>query len=176
MFRRPALSRLVTAAGVVLAALLTVLATSGMARAHGGPIALEVQGDGGQGVTAAVSYARDHHPVEVEVDLSFTAVSAEGDTLGPVPMVASNEGRGFYVSTKKLPVGKWTVTMSATHPSAATKTVAVESAVLPPANRPAPAPSGMPAAAVVAGAAAIVAVLAAAAFFGSVALRRRRTA
>lgn len=170
-------ARLGTAAGVFLAALLAVLATTGMARAHGGPIALEVQGDGGQGVTATVSYVRDHHPVPVQVDLVYTAVSADGaTTVGPVEMVASNEGRGFYVSKEKLPVGTWTVTMSATEPSPASTTASVESAVLPPVSAPAPAPSGPPTMAVVAGAAAVVAVLGAVAFFGVVVLRRRRTA
>jgi hypothetical protein len=162
-------------AGVVLAAVLAVLATTGMARAHGGPIAVDVQGDGGQGVTAAASYVRDHHPVPVEMDLKFTAVSAGGKTLGPITMKASDEGRGFYVSTKKLPVGKWTVTMTATFPSPATKTVSVSSAILPPAPAPA-APRGLSAMAVVAGSAAVVAVLAAIAFFGVVLIRRRATA
>jgi hypothetical protein len=164
------LRRLALLVGAVLA---TVLATTGMARAHGGPIAIEVQGDGGQGVTAAASYVRDHHPVPVEMDLKFTAVSAAGKTMGPVTMKASNEGRGFYVSTKKLPVGKWTVTMTATFPSAATKTASVDSAILPPPPAP-PAPRGVPAMAIVAGSAAVVAVLAAMAFFGAVLIRRRR--
>ncbi len=169
------LRRCATLAGVVLAGLLAVLATTGMARAHGGPIALEVQGDGGQGVTATVTYQRDHHPVTEQVDMTFTAVSADGDTVGPVPMTASNEGRSFYVSTTPLPVGRWTVTVTATHPSPATKTVAVTAKVLPAPPAPAPpAPSGLPAAAVVGGAAAIVAVLAGAAFLATAALRRRR--
>lgn len=164
------LRRLAFLAGAVL---LAVLATTGMARAHGGPIAIEVAGDGGQGVTVAASYERDHHPVPVEMDLAFTAVSADGHTLGPVKMRASDEGRGFYVSTKKLPVGKWTVTMTATFPSAATKTVSVDSAVLPPPAAP-PASHGLSTMAVVAGSAAVVAVLAAVAFFGTVLVRRRR--
>jgi hypothetical protein len=166
--------RLVTLAGVVLATLLAVLATTGMARAHGGPIALEVQGDGGQGVTTTVSYVRDHHPVSVQVDLSFTAVSDKGRTVGPFPLVAANEGQSFYVSKEPLPVGRWTVTVSATHPSPATKTVAVTAATLPPLLAPAPAPQGLPPMAVVAGAAAVVALLAGIAFFGTVLLRRRR--
>jgi hypothetical protein len=170
------LRRLRTPAAVVLAAVLAVLATTGMARAHGGPIALEVQGDGGQGVTAAVSYARDHHPVPVEVDLAFTAVSEKGRTVGPIRMVASNEGQGFYISTKKLPVGTWTVTMTATTPSPATKTVAVDAAVLPPPSAPTAAASGLPTMALVAGGVAAVAILAAAGFFGTVVLRRRRAA
>ena len=157
---------------LVGAVLLTVLATTGMSRAHGGPIAIEVQGDGGQGVTAAASYVRDHHPVPVEMDLKFTAVSADGDTLGPVPMKASNEGRGFYLGTKKLPVGKWTVTMTATFPSPATRTVTVDSAAPPPPAPP--APQGPPLMAIVAGSAAAVVVVAAIAFFGAVLIRRRR--
>jgi hypothetical protein len=171
------LRRLTTAAGVVLAALLTVLSTAGMAAAHGGPIALDVQGDGGQGVTTAVSYARDHHAVPVQVDLSLTAISPGGKTFGPIRMVASNEGQGFYISPDELPPGKWTVTVSASQPSPATKTVAVTSAVLPTASgQHAAASSGLPTIAVVAGSVAIAALLGAIAFVGIVLARRRRTA
>ncbi|MET0237080.1 MAG: hypothetical protein ABW224_20695 [Kibdelosporangium sp.] len=117
---------------MVLAALLTVLA-AGTAHAHGGPIKLEVSSDGGQGVNATVSYKNDGHMVTDEVKLSYTAVAADGQTAGPVRMIASAEGQAFYVSEKPLPVGKWTVTVTATQPSPAQQTVAVTSAALPAA-------------------------------------------
>jgi hypothetical protein len=160
----------------IAAVLLAVVAMTGMASAHGGPIALDVRGDGGQGVTVTVSDARDHHPVETQVDLSFTAVNAQGRTVGPVALVASNEGRGFYVSEEPLPVGRWTVTVTATRPSPATKTVSISAVVLPPVSNPAPAPGGLPAMAVVLGSAAIAAVLAVVGFFGAALIRRRRAA
>jgi len=157
------------------AVLLTVLTTTGMARAHGGPITIEVQGDGGQGVTAAATYVRDHHPVPVEMDLAFTAIDATGKAVGPIKMKASNEGRGFYLSTKELPVGKWTVTMTATFPEKVTKTAPVNSAILPPQQPEAPATQTLPTMAIVAGSAAAIAIIAAMAFFGAVLIRRRRT-
>jgi hypothetical protein len=114
---------------VVVAALLT----AGPAAAHGGPIRLEVQGDGGQGVNASVIYQNDGHMVTDEVVLSYTAVTADGRTAGPVRMIASAEGQAFYQGEKPLPLGTWTVTVTATKPSSAQKTVAVTSAALPQA-------------------------------------------
>lgn len=114
---------------VVVAALLT----AGPASAHGGPIKLEVQGDGGQGVNATVIYQNDGHMVTDEVVLSYTAVTADGRTTGPVRMKASAEGQAFYQGEQPLPIGAWTVTVTATKPSSAQKTVAVTSAALPAA-------------------------------------------
>jgi len=78
---------------VVLAGVFAVFLSAGTAWAHGGPIELQVQGDGAQGVNVTVTYVRDHHMVSEEVRLSYTAVSGTGDTVGPVPMVAANEGQ-----------------------------------------------------------------------------------
>lgn len=111
----------------VLTALLVLLAAP--AYAHGGPIKLEVQGDGGQGVTATVTYQNDGHYVTGQVDMTVTAVAQDGHRFGPVRMVASAEGQSFYVSEQLLPVGAWTVTVSATQPSLAQKTVGVTSKV-----------------------------------------------
>jgi hypothetical protein len=122
-------------------------------------------------VTATVTYARDHHPVQVQVVLSITAVSDHGHTIGPIAMVASDEGQNFYVSRSPLPVGKWTVTVTATAPSPATKTVGVTSAVPPRPHAAAPAPSGLAPMAVAGTAAAVLIV---AAFFAVALIRRRR--
>jgi hypothetical protein len=113
----------------VMAALLT----AGTAHAHGGPIKLEVQGDGGQGVNATVTYQNDGHMVTDEVVLSYTAVTSDGRTEGPARLIASTEGQAFYRSEKPLPTGTWTVTVTATKPSSATKTVAINSTALPAA-------------------------------------------
>ncbi|HYQ63853.1 hypothetical protein [Actinophytocola sp.] len=159
---------------VVVAALVcTVLLGTTPAWAHGGPIAIEAHGDGGRGITATVVYTRDGHYVNVQVDMAYTAVSAAGRTVGPFPMTASNEGRGFYVSETPLPVGEWTVTVAATHPSAATKTVSVKAADLPPVGGTTPpAPAGLPTATLVAIPVALAVVALAVGFL----LRRRRHA
>jgi hypothetical protein len=158
---------------LVLAAGLVVMALLGAAPAwaHGGPIAIAVHGDGGQGITATVIYARDGHAVTEQVDMTYTAVSAGGKTIGPFSLTASAEGQSFYVSKNPLPVGDWTVTVTATHPSPATQTVSVTSAELPPAGAaPAPAASGLPATALV----AIPVAVAVAALAVALVLRRRR--
>jgi hypothetical protein len=122
----------------VLACVLATLAIASPAYAHGGPIKLDVHGDGGQGVNATVSYVNDGHPVTGQVVLSYIAVAGDdGRTVGPVNMVASAEGQSFYVSSQPLPAGQWSVTVTATQPSAAKQTVNVTSAVL---AKPAPVP------------------------------------
>jgi hypothetical protein len=140
--------------------------------AHGGPIAIQATSDGGQGITATVTYTKDGHPVETEVVMTYTAVSEKGRTIGPLPLTASAEGQAFYVSKDKLPLGKWTVTVTATRPSAATQTISLTSAKLPPVKAvPVPSPAGLPIATLV----AIPVALAAIGFVVVLVLRRRRS-
>jgi len=140
--------------------------------AHGGPIAIDAHSDGGQGITATVTYAKDGHYVAEEVVMTYTAISDKGRTIGPLPLKASAEGQSFYVSKDKLPLGKWTVTITATHPSAASKTISLTSVTLPPVKAvPPPAPAGLPIATLV----AIPVALAVIAFVVVPVLRRRRT-
>lgn len=130
---------------VTLIAGVLLFLGAGTAWAHGGPIALDIRSDGGQNLTASVTYVKDGHAVPEEVVMTYTAVSTEGKTVGPVPLVASAEGQAFYQSKDPLPVGDWTVTVVATHPSAATKTINVTSAALPePAADVTPGPGGVP--------------------------------
>jgi len=157
---------------VVLAGVFAVFLSAGTAWAHGGPIELQVQGDGAQGVNVTVTYVRDHHMVSEEVRLSYTAVSGTGDTVGPVPMVAANEGQAFYQSKKSLPVGNWTVTVTATHPSPATTTIGITSKKLP--KTAAPVSADNPTVGIVA--IAVPVLLAAAAIVVALTIRRRRHA
>jgi hypothetical protein len=156
-------------AAVLLTGLLAILLPVGPAYAHGGPIKLDVHGDGGQGVNATVMYKNDGHPVSEEVVLSYTAVTADGQTLGPVRMRASAEGQSFYVGEQPLPVGAWTVTVSATRPSPAQQTVSITSTVLP-AKAAVPPATGGPGATVII--LSVVPMLVALA--GAVLLRRRK--
>lgn len=159
--------------GVLVTGILLFLGVSGTAWAHGGPIQLDVRGDGGQNITASVTYVRDGHAVREEVVLTYTAVSTEGRTVGPAPMVASAEGQAFYQSRQPLPLGDWTVTVTAAHPSTATKTINVTSATLPdPTAATTSAPGGIPTAVLIAAPIVIAAAGVAVALF----LRRRRLA
>ena len=109
--------------------------------AHGGPVDVEVHGDGGQGLAVLATYNNDRHPVnDHALDLSFTAVSSEGRTLGPVKLVASGEGQGLYVSGTPLPAGRWTVTVTLAQPYRTYPGVPVDSRVL--TTRPARADGG----------------------------------
>lgn len=167
--------RLVVVAATLLAALLAPgLLGAAPAWAHGGPIQLDVRSDGGQGVTATVTYVRDGHVVPGEVRMTYTAVSSsDGTVVGPVEMRASTEGQAFYQAKDPLPLGEWTVTVTATHPSTATKTVTVSSAELPPVDAAStPAPAGMSTVTMV----AIPVAVALVALAITVVLRRRRLA
>lgn len=159
--------RLLMLTGTVLAALL--LGTT-PAWAHGGPIAIDAHGDGGRGITATVTYQKDGHYVTGEVKMTYTAVSDKGKTVGPLPLRASPEGQSFYVSRDKLPLGRWTVTITATDPSTATKTISLTSTNLPPVIPPVTAPAGLPIGTLV----AIPVALAVIAFAVVLLLRRRR--
>lgn len=161
-----------TVVGTLAAGLLLFLGLAGTAWAHGGPIALDIRSDGGQNVTASVTYVKDGHAVPEEVVMTYTAVSTEGKTVGPVPMVASAEGQAFYQSKEPLPLGDWTVTVVATHPSAATKTINVTSAALPSQTGAAPASGGVPTALLVGVPVLVAAVGVGIALF----LRRKRLA
>lgn len=162
--------RLLTLAVTVVATFL--LGTTTPAWAHGGPIAIQASSDGGQGITATVTYVRDGHFVAEEVVMTYTAVSDKGRTIGPLPLRASAEGQSFYVSRDKLPLGRWTVTVTATHPSSATATVSVRSAELPPVKAvPASTPAGLPVGTLV----AIPVALAVLGFAVVLLLRRRRS-
>lgn len=86
-------------------------------------------------------------------------------------MVASSEGQSFYQSKKALPVGNWTVTVTATHPSPATTTIGITS------TKPIEAASPVSAENPTVGVFAVVVpvILAAAALTVAFAIRRRRT-
>jgi hypothetical protein len=139
--------------------------------AHGGPIAIQATSDGGQGINATVTYVQDGHFVAEEVVMTYTAVSDKGKTIGPLPLKASAEGQSFYVSKNPLPLGKWTVTITATRPSTASTTISLRSAVLPPVGAPAATPAGLPIGTLV----AIPVALAVIAFAVVLLLRRRRS-
>jgi hypothetical protein len=163
--------RLSVIGSLLLLCLLCSVLGASPASAHGGPITLEVGGDGRQGVTAVVTYVNDHHMVSGQVDMTMSAVARDGRTAGPIRLVASAEGQAFYASEQPLPPGTWTVTVVATKPSPAQQTVDVVSAVKAEAVIPAAGPDiglfvGIPAG---------IAVLCGVAFLGLLLRRRVRS-
>jgi hypothetical protein len=121
----------------VLALAFGAMLVAAPAWAHGGPVDVEVHGDGGQGLNVRAIYRNDKHPVnDHALDLSYTAVSPDGRTAGPVKLVASNEGQGLYESGTPLPAGHWTVTVTLAQPYQVYPSVPVDSRVLttPPAR------------------------------------------
>jgi hypothetical protein len=113
------------AAAAVLLAWLVLLLGAPAASAHGGPIVLEVAGDGGHGVNVVVTWKKDRHPVRDAVAGTVTATSTDGRSFGPVRLVSAPEGQSLYNPAEPLPSGEWRVTVTTTEPSEAKKTVDV---------------------------------------------------
>ncbi|WP_286217362.1 hypothetical protein [Paraoerskovia sediminicola] len=113
-------SALVRALVAGLLALLTCaahLALSGPAAAHGGELQVDIGTDGAGGIDAVVVWAGDEHPVEETVDLVVSAVSDDGEEVGPIQLQSASEGVGWYRSEPGiLGEGHWTLTTTATEP------------------------------------------------------------
>ncbi|WP_433441208.1 hypothetical protein [Nonomuraea sp. CA-141351] len=114
---------------VLLAGLMLVLGAPA-ASAHGGPIKLEVTGDGADNINVLVTYKKDGHPVTEIVEATLKATSADGRSFGPVPLRSAPEGQNLYHSAEPLPSGEWRVTVTATEPSKAKATVKVKAGVV----------------------------------------------
>jgi cobalamin biosynthesis Mg chelatase CobN len=114
---------------VLLAGLALILGAP-PATAHGGPIKLEVTGDGADNVNVLVTYKKDGHPVTEVVTATLKATSTDGRSFGPVPLRSAPEGQNLYHSAEPLPSGDWRVTVTATEPSKAKKTVRVKAGVV----------------------------------------------
>ncbi|MFC0528801.1 hypothetical protein [Phytohabitans kaempferiae] len=116
---------------------LLALVPAAPAAAHGGPVALEVAGDGATGVTVRATYEQDGHPVEDRVlRLVLTASAEGGRQVGPVQLDPSNEGQGFYTSGAVLTPGRWTVVVTAPDPNGARVETTVEAKVAQTAPPP----------------------------------------
>ncbi|MEU6414867.1 hypothetical protein [Microbispora sp. NPDC046933] len=96
------------------------------ASAHGGPIELEVTGDGADNVNVLVTYKKDGHPVTEILEATLVATSADGRSFGPVPLRSAPEGQNLYHSAEPLPSGDWKVTVTATEPAKAHATAKVK--------------------------------------------------
>ncbi|MGN9907026.1 hypothetical protein ACTMTJ_05645 [Phytohabitans sp. LJ34] len=110
------------------------------AAAHGGPLVLDVAGDGATGVTVRATYKKDGHPVADQVlRLVLNATGEGGRKVGPVQLNPANEGQGFYTSGPVLTPGRWTVVVVAPEPNAGKAEAAIEARVAQTAPPPAPA-------------------------------------
>ncbi|MEW9530029.1 hypothetical protein [Microbispora sp. NPDC049125] len=113
----------------LLAGLMLVLAAPA-ASAHNGAIKLEVTGDGDHNVNVLATYKKDGHPVTEIVVATLVATSADGRSFGPVPLRSSPEGQNLYHAADPLPAGEWKVTVKATEPTKASKTVTVKAGAI----------------------------------------------
>lgn len=118
-----------------LAVPVAVPAAMAPAAAHGGKIDIEVGTDGAGGVSAALAWAGDGHPVEESAVVVVRAKSDDGDEVGPVTLDSASEGVGWYRSEPELlGEGHWTVTAQVKEPKKAE--VEVEIDVVAPAAPP----------------------------------------
>jgi hypothetical protein len=113
------------------------------AAAHGGPVVLDVAGDGATGVTVRATYQKDGHPVADQVlRLVLNATAEGGREVGPVQLDPSGEGQGFYTSGPVLSPGKWTVVVTSPEPHRGRAQAQVEARLAqtaPPLDPPAQA-------------------------------------
>ncbi|WP_407317138.1 hypothetical protein UQW22_11580 [Isoptericola halotolerans] len=137
-----------TVARAVLVAILAAFALAGVstampAVAHGGDLKVDLGTDGAGGIDASVTWAGDGHPVEETVDLTVTAVSDDGEEVGPIQLQSASEGVGWYRSEPGvLSEGHWTITATATEPAEYEGETEID--VAAPPSPPAPEPSAEP--------------------------------
>ncbi|MBM7820673.1 hypothetical protein JOE63_003150 [Cellulosimicrobium cellulans] len=123
---------LTAALGVLLGAVVALLGVAAPAAAHGGDVVISLGTDGEGGVSANLTWKLDGHPVEEAADVSVTAQSAAGQTVGPLTLSSASEGVGWYTSEPGvLAEGNWTLTATITHPSEATASAQVDVVPLP---------------------------------------------
>lgn len=123
---------LTAALGVLLGAVVALLGVAAPASAHGGDVVISLGTDGEGGISANLTYKIDGHPVEESADVSVTAQSAAGETVGPLTLSSASEGVGWYTSEPGvLAEGNWTLTATITHPAEATATAQVDVVPLP---------------------------------------------
>jgi hypothetical protein len=106
-------------------AFLLVLLPAAPASAHGGPLKLDVSGDGADGVVVRATF-EDGHPAEPTIRLVLVATGEGGRSVGPVQLTQSGEGRGFYSSGSMLAPGRWRIAVSAPEPFATRAEVTYE--------------------------------------------------
>ncbi|MDQ7904485.1 hypothetical protein RB614_08105 [Phytohabitans sp. ZYX-F-186] len=112
------------------------------AAAHGGPLELDLAGDGATGVTVRAAYKQDGHPVEDQVlRLVLNATGEGGRRVGPVQLDPANEGQGFYTSGAVLTPGRWTVVVTSPEPNPGKAEATVEARVAQTAPPPQAAPT-----------------------------------
>ncbi|MCP2266270.1 hypothetical protein ACFQHV_09165 [Promicromonospora thailandica] len=105
------------------------------AAAHGGKIDIELGTDGAGGVSAAVTWVADGHPVEESAVVVVRGVSDDGEKVGPVTLVSASEGVGWYRSEPALlGEGHWTLTARMKEPGRASVEAQVD--VVAPAAPP----------------------------------------
>jgi len=107
--------------------------------ASASPIALEVAGDGARNVNVLFTWKKDGRPVTDIVAATLLAKAADGRTFGPIPLKSAPEGQNLYNAAEPLPAGEWKVTVTATKPAEARKSVTVKAqdVKLPAAAAPA---------------------------------------
>ncbi|WP_327241548.1 hypothetical protein [Streptomyces sp. NBC_01320] len=113
------------AATTVLFAGLVLLLGAPAASAHGGPIKLEVTGDGSHDINVLVTWKKDGDPVSDLVEATLVATSTDGRSFGPVRLNSAPEGQNLYHSAQPLPSGQWRVTVTTTKPARAQATANV---------------------------------------------------
>ncbi|MEJ5869064.1 hypothetical protein WDV85_15075 [Pseudokineococcus sp. 5B2Z-1] len=116
---------------VLLGVLAVLLGAPGAAQAHGGPIVVDVAGDGAGGLTLVATWREDGHPVGPEVEFTGRATGPEGRVVDDIAFELLPEGEAFRAAPAVLPAGEWTVELRASEGSDETFEAVVTSTGLP---------------------------------------------
>lgn len=96
---------------------LVLLATAGPADAHGDSITFRIDGQQAGHVRTVATWANDGDPVTEKIAATLSAVSTDGNTLGPWILVPVPGASATFTTHEALPAGTWKIHVEAGYPA-----------------------------------------------------------
>lgn len=96
---------------------LVLLGTAGPADAHGDSITFRIDGQHAGHVRTVATWANDGDPVTEEIAATLSAVSTDGNSLGPWILIAVPGATATFTTREALPAGTWKVRVDSGYPA-----------------------------------------------------------
>lgn len=96
---------------------LVLLATAGPADAHGDSITFRIDSQQAGHVRTIATWANDGDPVTEKITATLSAVSTDGNTLGPWILVPVPGATATLTTHEALPAGTWKIRVEAGYPA-----------------------------------------------------------
>ncbi|MEV6010055.1 hypothetical protein AB0M29_24980 [Streptomyces sp. NPDC051976] len=96
---------------------LVLLAAAGPADAHGDSITFRIDGQQAGHVRTVATWANDGDPVTEKLAATLSAVSKDGNTLGPWILVPVPGAPATFTTHEALPAGTWKIHVEAGYPA-----------------------------------------------------------